>query len=872
MLTFDEVTRGTLSGATSLDHWADLFIACLGDNRRLRCYKDANGAAKNPQLTGYEFRNVGSTGAMKKVAGRIKKLGRIKDLTVSLAATMGDGASVLRIEGNGRWAMGTLGLSVAAQVARGTPKAQAKQYDFVVSGDFTTTNSIGVTANFSVSGYHFLKAGTGPGAPDLDANAPYLFEGWDWSNPNNPVLAGTTTLDVRDENFVFEDAEMAEIMGDCAVYHTQQGVFLGTGDDRIEFGFMLLASHAANTKSGTGPLYEVTGSLTPRSSWTDYPGNGNYDQTKHNTFPPPFKFVMKNRAGAVLHTFEMRDGLPINGHPCGTSGYDQALPVRPYFNCGMQLEWENTPQAMSPKATKWYPGMTSDGMRPSRGKTHFTVNGVEPMITGGYQGNSRNDLHCLYFQDEWPRKFKDRPQMTGDPYMPPNFYQNDGSADSSPWMDGWKKEPASYTGHNWYTGPGGPRFDRAFIPSIAALWVSDPNGSRLAGSVKWEDMARESFKAYHNHSNHWVTDPHRQQLLNEDNDIFEWRMTRTYYDSRPVYGPKVIALYGDMRDGDNESHKDKNGRFIFSGWSRDSLHSYGSAGWAALLMRSFKAAIASKFDTFYQFCACGDGRYNFRSDYMVRSQAWLWLHYTLAWKLASTHRLGFSRAQLVSMFLQHLEYLYRDVYEPTFVKMEDSDFCNGIRNLGSPTFRENGRINLQGAGLGYYMSGVLALMKQTGFWHEIYSKGGNIKTVLDMHIRNMDLACFGRILDTASINPYPAWPDGDGVPASWADYSAKYEQGKGLSGLFHNDDGSVSNDREVNVHPMAMYPYVRRDFFPELANPRLAPAVAAYDRELGAVTAFVAAADSPTQKRERDHIYGYPGVSIIKAPAVLGPA
>jgi hypothetical protein len=465
--------------------------------------------------------------------------------------------------------------------------------------------------------------------------------------------------------------------------------------------------------------------------------------------------------------------------------------------------------------------------------------------------------------------------LGGDPYLPNEFWQNDGSADSGPWHDGWDYEPGSYSGHNWYTGPGGPRMDRAPIPSILALWASDPNGYRLAQNVPWKDMARASIKAYHNHSNHWVKNPNRLSLEEDNETLMQWRGTRTYYDSRPKTGARIINIVSDMRSGEDASHKDKNGRFVWSGWGRDGLHSYGNAGWGALLLNSPKAAIASKWDSWFQFAIMSEMEdQSYRGDYMVRSQAWRWLAYALAWKNASSHRLGLSREQIEAWFGAHLTRLYNEIYVPVFVNNEDSEFARGIRNLGVPIKHADNWAGweIQGSGLGFYMAGVLALMKQTGLWSAMYAKGGAIKTALDMQLRNMDTYSFGRILDTPSSKPYESWNDTESTPTSWADYSARFEPKVGQLGWFRNADGTVSGDREVNEHPRIMYPYIRRDYFPEFPHPRLAAAVAETDFQIGLVTNAVNALTDPGEKRNRDHAYGYPGVSPWKAPAELGPA
>jgi hypothetical protein len=151
MLKFDSVTKAALKTATSQQDWATKLNAALGETRRILAIRD-----------GTIFRNVGSFGPITLVGGKVTKFGKIKGTTVSLAADMSTGSSVIRIEGNGRWLEGTLGLSVAAQTAAGVTKNNIKTYDFVVDRNFTTTNGFGMTSAFSMAAFKFLKTGVGP--------------------------------------------------------------------------------------------------------------------------------------------------------------------------------------------------------------------------------------------------------------------------------------------------------------------------------------------------------------------------------------------------------------------------------------------------------------------------------------------------------------------------------------------------------------------------------------------------------------------------------------------------------------------------------------------------------------------------------------
>ena len=713
-----------------------------------------------------------------------------------------------------------------------------------------------------------VHSGTGPEAPELTADAPHRFEVWDWSNKKEPVMVGDMVLDKRIDNFVYEDAEMAAENGDIAVYQCSRSAMLGD----VEIGFTMLAADSSNTESGKTPLYQVLGCFAHRGTWTSYPASDTFNAKKLSTFPKPFKVVMKNADGKVLHTFQMQDGKPIND-PELNQWRSETKPLRPKVTLFMMLPWQNTRPRSSSKLKKYYPGLTADGQRPSQAKAHVSVLSCEPMITGGYGSHSINGLANIYGAPRWPRPRTGYGPMPKDPYLANNeFNRNGGSAYGGPYLEGWDYEPGSFSTHNWYTGPGGPRFDRSVIPSVVALWATNPNGRRLQENVPHRDWLDGWAMAYFNHGNHWVRDVKTMQLMTSKEVMFKpWGLYGNYYGGGAV-GPRSVFINGSQRDGSQDHNFDGQGYMWGNGWARDSLHSYCNAGWIALLLNSPMHAVGSRFDTAVQMMMDQGPTQNIREHYMVRSQAWRWLHYVMAWKLASTHPLGLSRADVEASFEQHLGQIYKEIYVPQVVEKSDDPYFRGLRNLGQPIVQDSANGNAwsgQGGGLGYYMGHVLQLMRQTGMWGAMMAKGGRIRDVLLLQIRNMDQFALGLHADTNGVT-YTIGFDKKGVfPNSMAHYHELY--GKKDEELFTGPEGKPINDRDVSIHPIIQYIYIRRDYFPEIEHPKLAPALAKVDKRLATVTARVAAALDPEAKRERDHVYRYPGLAPIKAPSELAP-
>jgi hypothetical protein len=854
-MKFSPNLQALLNASTSKKQWAQAIINALGPSRTMVCKREANASATDVWATGTEFYRARLTGAMQMTAGDITDFGVCSGVTVRLSADLSTGKSVLRIEGNGYWMEGTLGLTGSGA-------------EFLLPSNPTSTTGIGFSRGAITRAPRLMPSGTGPAVPPIVSSAPASVSFYDWTNPASPSLLGTIAFNHRIDDFVYEDPELAASTGDVAVFQSTQSVMHGVH----EFGATLLVSNPSNTEAGNVPLYQVMIPCAHRGTWTSYPGSDTYDFANHSTFPLPFKAVLKDADGNILHTFEQRDGLPINS-PSMSQVRDSTHALRPLFTCAMQLVWQNTRPRLSNKAHKYFPGIVDDGLRPSVARGPYSVLGCEPLLNGGYNRNSVNGQGYIYAQPQWPRPWAAYSPGVQDPYVPngTEFNRSGSSSQNSPWAIGWGYEPGSFSGHNWYTGPGGPRSDRSVIPSVLALWMSTPNGSRTQEGTPWRDMADGFLMGYFNHSNHWVKDV-KTMLLDTNAELLACNYTfknHYYANGSEAAGPKVIRLNADQRSGTSQAHYDASNRMPWNGWGRDPLHSYANAGWGALLLNSPMHAIGSKFDTVTQFMMHGPlGGMSIKSLYMTREQAWLWLQHTIAWKLAARHPLGFTRVEIEGRFAQHLEMIYQQIYLPLKVNNDTSTYFTSLRNLGVPF--DSGNNMTQGGGLGFYMAHVLQLMKQTGLWSVLYARGGHLKAVLDMQLENMDKYCFGTLLDTPFTkgNYQPMTT----IPASWAEYAATYEVT--TADFAHNEDGTICSDRDIGGWPQLMYPYVRRDYFPEFPHARLSAAVAKADGYEAAMRDYLATRGTPHAKTIADHQYRIPSLCPIKPPAPgdLGPA
>lgn len=884
--------RNLLNGHTSKNNWSEIMNTALGPDRVIKCWRDASSSAPDPASTGVLFRSVGSTGSLKVIGGVITGLGRIKGSTVKLAADMSTGRSVMRVEGNGHWFEGTLGLSMEAQRAMGVAEADLKQYDFVVSGNFTQTNGLGVKPSLAISGPRFSPSGVGSAAPALTANAPRFVEVWNWSNQSSPSLAGTLDISLRDDDMVCEDQYQQLEIGDVAVYRTQVSVPMGD----IEFGATLLVAdkhnrddHASNP---TEPLYQLLVPMAVRQSvWAGYPYRDNHNRSLHSTYPVPHKLVVKNAAGTVLGTIQMHDGKPVN-HTRSLPGMRSATQAAiPNVHTGMMHTWENIRPRLSSRANKVYAGMIPDYQRPSVAKHPWSVNGIEAIQGYGYGQWATDGLQHLYGTPRWPMPREYYSPTVVDPYLTGDFTRSGAKAEMANGFSGWDYEPGSFTGHNHYTGPGGPRFDRGPIGSAIALMLTFPNGNRLQDNVPWRDIGHAYIRAFANHGNHWVDDVNLMTLggKNGAEMVENVRLAQHYYggdDSHP--GKKVINSYGQMREATSFSQSDfldKNNQLVWGGWARDGLHSYGSAAWGAIAENNPAAMVLSRWDTGWQLMAnpgideSGTNGWFYRGNFMVRDHAWLMLQYTLGRRMAGKHRLQISKEKIMAMVTRHLEDLHRSHYNQ-YHGGSNEDYFVSLRAKGQPWIDNE----TKGGALGTYMGPVIALMVQTGFWQELMAQGGKVAQMLTMMVECFDKYVYD-ILLTSSMRYYPfqfpnpddpsdqgpqGWPSVYAGPAAtWADI---FPPNRGQLDLVTNRDGSYINLPDVSCHPFLAWPYMRRDYLTSIPNPRTADACAKVDMLLGKIKAQVDAKTNPGDKRGVDLAQGYPGIAPWKAPLQIGPA
>lgn len=852
-----------LAAATDQAEWFSTFETAFA-TRRVVCKRN-----------GTTFRDCALTGSMTFAGGAITHLGYTSDTTVYLAADLSTGSSVLRLESASHWMEGTLGLT-------------ASGCDFILDENPTTANGLAfstVTIN-------------SPSSLAPDANQPYSATLVDWTS-GSAGAEQTIYFDEDGGDIVWDDSELAAETG-AVPYARSTEVFIhGTSGDAFEVGVHRFTLPASCNDEAAETVYQVLVAFSPYNRWAEYPAMATYESTTDSTFPKPFKIILKNASGDTLHTFEMHDGLPINDPSLGQTR-NATTAFRPHVHCKMMLPWTSHRLAESSKARKYYPGVLSAyTMRPRMVHSLDSVNAVMPMFATERQ--QYNGIAHLMAMPPWGYSTSETGSSypITDPYIPSNVYTYDPSGNATDGIRrptlavGYMYEPGSPSGHDWYPSPGGVRFDRYHVPSQLAMYMTDPTGSRVQGSVPYRTLADEYGKAYFNHGHHDITDARTLGMIPDAQAAYGlWAYTYGYYTPQgPVFVTGGTSRHIDTKtiiNGETWPAADKDGKRHFNGWNVDNQHSYCQPGWYTLQFNSVIHMISAKLRWNAEWMSDGshgkpDTTITGTDGYFLKRQhAWRFLHLAMMWKLGTTHAVGVSRAIVEDRWQTELEKVYTDIVLPctdTGHASYNDIFFRVLRNFGVPGLE----VSTGGGTQHYasvttdakllYMVGVLALMKQTGSWAAMRAKSAECAAALDLILESVGkysvtylLATGGRMLGEsnpigATVVNATTMP----VPADWYEWATTYAPVDGSRDLVTNSDGSpFSNggiiERSSYQHMYMQAVFMFRDYFPEVAFPGVDDACTLCEGFEDTVAARVAAATTA------DYRYRHPAAGIFAVP------
>jgi hypothetical protein len=891
MLTFSSNLKAILDTATTKLDWANKLKSALGLTRTLRCLRDANSAAADPSATGVEFLNMKSTGDLTVSSGNITGLGKLSNITTHNAVDLSTGASVWRLEANGYWVQGTLGTAGSG-------------CDFVLSGNPTGLPNTGYAfaSGTGTKAPKLLASGTGPAAPPIRSTTPTIIELVDWTNENAPVVVGIATASeaTRQDDWVFQDAEMAAEIGDVAIYQFNDTIKWTSpiAARRFELGGLLLIASNYNSVNGTTQLEQMPLVFKPYGRWNTYPAMDTFIKsawdangvctnptTADRTVLPPFKInlytVTGYKNGAADRTpiythewkaFNDKPTLPINS-PKLSEVQTTTEPAVPRFNCAQILPWQNIRTRLSSKASKYFPGVESytydhndmGALSGGSSNAYYPLSVWESALgTAGQQADST--AHWLVLP---PYPLKDDESLDS-PYLTayesrPRDSRVFTNRDHYPWYRsmGYKYMAGGVGGHDWITGKGGQRFDRAPTPSVLAIYASNQNWVRPEGNVPIRDLVEEWGMNYFNHSNHWVRNVKTfESMPKADILAGKWQFIGSYYGNDPAIltnpGPTYAIDIVGIKNGQSRrvTSNDPEGYMYYSGWQRDSLHSYCNAAWWAVMLNSPMHALIAKHDFDTQWiCALGNGKpvINFSTVYTVREHAWRMNAYVMMWKVASENPNSYTKEEIESRLQLELEALYDQVYKPAFIDNAQTVYSAAVRNLGCGALVSGTSYQSAGGSLGLYMVHILATMRQFGMFATMRARSFKCRDALDMMIRNLDKFVIDYVMDTKMRDCYyPIVLTGKSdanlytaadVPADWAaqsqmidtyippipaDASTTVVNNASQTQLF-KDFITSYNDRASEhfgcPHLYMQYLKIRRDYFPDYPNARLAAAI-----------------------------------------------
>lgn len=813
MPTFSASLKAQADAQPTKLAWSNTVKTLLGNTRRVRCFRN-----------GVEFLNIASTGDITTVAGNITGFGVLGASSVRTAADLSTGSSTLVLEGNGHSITYTLGLTGSGK-------------EFVLSRNPTGSSMEGFA--FSVgSGMKapvLLDSGTGFLSPVNMAKTPYTVELYRSEN-YQPVLHDSLTFNVRRPNWVPDDLECAESMGDVRVMFSSKTMTLGG----MEFGAIMWGMNEATNSVTNEPVYEVLILQKPlASNWSNYPADTGWIEATTDTFAPAHKLAIKTESGVLLKMHEMYDGLFINDDRLATDGSQLATkPIRNYMHCAAGLPWWSHKPKLHKYASKYYAGAVDEAMNPKINRTHYSTNPAIPVYFKRAQNNGlfsffsmpkrsvRMDATAINAaiatnQDPWLYNLS-LPNRSA--YSEMNYGGN--------FAFGWGEEPGAFGGIDTLCGPGGIRNDRTAIPLVYAIKMTNPNFVRPFNNDPIDDMV-EAFQKCSYYTPQFFNIDVRTGATIPLTEIMnnEWSHGRGYYGAGVSFTPggqaKSVPMFA-IANGASNYYVDKNGRTPWNGQANDYLHNYWDFGWQAVLFNSPMAAYAMKHRLISSIM-CQQGSISDTADpkswFLVRQHAWRWRDYGFAWKLSSDHAdLGIPRSMIEKRIQNELDAMYTYQYFPTMEGGSTVDYHRCLRNLGIPISYGSNGAQTSSQSMQFYLGQVLHMWKQFGLWDMLWNKSEKNQKVLKFIIRCMDLHSVDFMLETKGQNENYLSPwvgSAFNVPldlaASWADYVARVEPRNGVADWTTLPNGARRSESEyASQHLRYQWVRIRLDYFSDI--------------------------------------------------------
>jgi hypothetical protein len=531
-------------------------------------------------------------------------------------------------------------------------------------------------------------------------------------------------------------------------------------------------------------------------------------------------------------------------------------PLRPFFNCAMLLPWQNKRPKKLATVQQKLPNIDYSTWRPTSVTPRTSSNMPLPMLEAGSPGRTQqNGYNQWRFMLRWPRtvysilgpldtnSWHHTVNTLKGPYNGTTFSGSYDPAiakyqDSYMFLSqatGWGYEPGSISGHTWFTGPGGVRFDRYQFSSVAAQYISSPSSVNLLDNTAIADVADDWGLAYFNHSCHYLTNVKTFEGISASKaELNSNTYINDYYGNYgTAYGAGRIDLVA-IANGDYDlgllsnqaaaprpasRFYDKYGltgaKRFWNGWAIDGLHGHQQAGlWsygfgspmhmvsAKHLMVAHRLSMnggtsgaspssfwnigtgaspssrsiistATTLTTTTYVESDTPAKFSRELSYRWGSLLWMWLNSNAS----GTNAFGYSKALIEEMFLDDFNAAYTNIVNPVNTNAATSPWCKVFKSFGcgANVTQVGGNYYLV-VGLNavhLYLGQLLIIMKMTGAWDSLRSMSSNSAAVLDFYLHAMFRRCIDIYADNGANFEIPETSAG----------RAKYSTGRFVNGL-----------------------------------------------------------------------------------------
>lgn len=845
------------------------------------------------------------TGTLSPSNGALRKLGKVKNVTIHPAADLSVGKAVACVAGGGNEMLASIGLVGSDREIKIPPLTGNKGLAFGVNFAIYPPQNIPVDAG-------------------IDRDMPYRIEYEPWEG-GSPGVRQVAIFDNPQPAIVLADPVKAARLG--PIPYTQSNITFINGDGYADGGYKFeLGIHrfrlppSCNDEDPTKPVWQVMFFGTPKDRWASYPIMTDYNVAFDSTFYRPFKVYIYTQDGRLLEVIQSkRDQTPINDPTVTFQKRNSTKAWRPPNHVAGALYYCSHRLKEAPEAAKFYAGTNRTYWdRPKQAKQRSASNA----LIGSFDINSQvNGFMQVLLMPEWSQP-SSRAGFDVDAKTDTNVSWESGNNPTGNFEDGgaypthatgWRHDHGAFNaGQEPTISPGGLRAERYGVTSLLAYYMSHRAGARLQGNIPWRTVLDEYGKGFFSHHWHHLKNAKTLETFSVAEAAYgQIGYWEAYYNAhangvtQPGSGPEGwIRLHGFNPNGwtYNTPNVDRDGLRQFNAWMNDSHHPYRNPGVFYTHFDSIAHAIEQKFAWFSMVMAwnrynaspganlCNLTNYEGTEENMqmfMRQHTWRWLALAFAWEAAGSAPLV-PRDDVEEVWRLELESLYDNAVVPA----TDSNhpnynhyFFQGMRNLGTPIRRivsgENHYYNLFNDDKRFYFTSVLVWMKTMGCFDRLRQINTKCAAALDWAVECYTKAASDRMVATKGAKSYgqivPSVPTTTAlvVPANWEEVASVMQPDR-LSDMVRNADGSpywgiipgttsdYGRDRWLYQHIMQQSCYDLNRHFTSYATPNVATAAAMCDD----FEAFVHADMTSGVYLNSDYVFRY----IATGPMLADPA